>query len=291
MNSFVGSTHIWKDGEIKEIESVGISIFTHALHYGSSVFEGIRSYNGAPFQMRAHYLRLFHSASIMDMQIKYTIEELEKATIDVLKKNNLENAYIRPIVYKGLGESLRLNASVKTECAIAAWHLTDYHKTGKSKEGIKLTFSKFARAQPECWPFSAKIGGLYAINQIARSNIGEYDDAIMLDWRGYIAECTTSNIFMVKNGQIFTPIADCFLNGITRQTVLKIAYELQVHCQEVRISKEDLMNADEVFITGTAVEIVPVSLINDTKFEIGPITSKLKEVYANLANKIDSNNT
>lgn len=275
---------IWVDGQIVNPADSHITILTHGLHYGSGVFEGIRAYNGNIFKMREHYERFYHSAHTINMNIKYSIDELCTATQKILEINNLKDAYIRPIAFQE-ADTLRLNAQCKTKVTIAAWPLKNYFAEGKIDQGIKVGFSHLKKPSQDFLPFNTKICGLYVLNQIAKNYYGhKFDDVIMLDWRGYITECSTSNLFMVKNNILLTPIADCFLNGITRQTIITLAKNLNIPCEEKYITPEELLGADEIFITGTAIEIMPIIAIEDINFTTGTITKQITKAYRELCN-------
>lgn len=288
MQNFQNLKYIWIDGQIKKIEECSIDVLNHCMHYGTGAFEGIRVYNGKIFKAKEHFLRLFASANTMQMKLNYSIDQLIQATEEVLEKNQLKNAYVRPLAFRGNG-SLRINAENQPSVMIAAWELQKYfHGDKEQKPGVHLGISNFKKPSSEFLPFNAKISGLYSLNHIMRVNSKECDDVIMLDWRDYVAECTTSNIFIVKNNCVYTPIADCFLNGITRKSVIEICHENQISCQETRLTIKDLIQADEIFITGTAIEIMPVLSINteQQKKIFNPhensITSKIQNLYNTL---------
>lgn len=274
---------VWFNGEFKKTDEAVVSVLNHSLHYGGAAFEGIRAYNGKIFKIKEHFLRLFHSANTLGIKIQYSLEELCDIAYKTLEKNNLEDAYIRPFVFKST-DTLKINVkNFETSVIIAAWELKKYFQCDK-KKGISIGFSKFKKPSfSDFLPWSSKISGLYALNQISKNNCDEsFDDVLVFDDRGFLTELTTSNIFLVKNNVLLTPIADCFLNGITRQTVIQIANENQIECRECRLTKDDLLDADEVFATGTAVEIVPIVAINNLKFfnenEL-MMTNMMQELY------------
>lgn len=276
---------VWLNGEFISAQDANVSVLNHSLHYGGAAFEGIRSYGGKIFALEDHILRLFHSANLLGIKVDHSIDEITKASYELLEKNDLKNAYIRPLVFKS-SDSLRINLSnFKSNLMIAAWGLQDYLENGeRKKHGINVGFSKFKRpSSSDYLPFSAKITGLYALNQISKNNCDEcFDDVIIFDDRGFVTELTTSNLFIVKNGVLKTPIADCFLNGITRQTIIKIAHENQIECRESRITMDDLFEADEIFASGTAIEILPILSINNQKFfdiEKLIFVNKIKDLY------------
>ncbi len=259
-----------------------VSAFNHSLHYGGSAFEGIRSYDGKIFKLKDHLLRLFHSSNILGIKIPYSIDELYDVTYRLLQMNDLKDSYIRPFVFK-TSENLRINLgnNFNTNLLIGLWEMNKYF-AANSSTAINIAISNMIKPSNSSYiPYSTKISGLYSINQIIKNNIDEYyDDALIMDDRGYATELTTSNIFIVKNNTLLTPIVDCFLNGITRQTVIKIANENQIQIKECRLTIDDIMSADEMFATGTAVEIMPISSINRTKiFTKSEMTQIIIDLY------------
>lgn len=278
---------IWFDGELVEWTEARVHVLTHTLHYGSGVFEGERAYGGKIFKMREHHQRLRDSAAMLDIELAATVDQIDAAAMAVIKANGLSEAYVRPIVWHG-PESLSVASHRnKVHMAIAAWKWTSYfEKKDGQTPGIKLMWSDWVRPAPNIGPVFAKANGQYISGTLGKNKAEKngYHDALMLDYRGYVAECTGANIFMVKDGQVFTPIADCFLNGITRQTAMDIAKALDLKVTEKHIMPDELLQADEVFITGTAVEIQPISHIGDKSFPTGPITEKMIERYAALVN-------
>lgn len=282
---------IWFDGKILDWRESTIHVLNHGLHYGSCVFEGIRIYDNKPFKMKEHNERLVKSAEILGMKIPYKVEEINKACIDICKVNNVENGYIRPLVWRGSEQMAVLADKSKIHVAVAAWSWPKYFSKEAIEQGLKLTFSDWKRPSPETAPTSSKAAGLYMICTLTKNKcVAEgFDDALMLDYRNYIAEATGANFFMVVNGEIHTPIADCFLNGITRQTVIKLAKDLGYKVHERHFGVEELAKADEGFLTGTAAEITPIGSIigkyGSFKFSVGPITKKLMEEYSKLVKK------
>lgn len=273
---------IWIDGHFVPWNEAKIHLLTHTLHYGSGVFEGERAYSGKIFKMEEHHQRLHYSAELLDFKIPYSVEALNRAALDVLKYSNLSDAYLRPIAWHGSEALSVLSVKNSVHVAIAGWRWDSYFSS--AEKGIKLVWSKWKRPSAETAPVHAKATGQYIINTLSRNRADRmgFHDALMLDYRGYIAECTGANIFMVKDQKLYTPIADCFLNGITRQTAMQLAKDAGIDVIEKYITPEELLSADEIFITGTAVEIQPIAQIEEQIFTVGPITKNLMEKYTRL---------
>lgn len=275
---------IWFDGKLIPWREANVHILTHALHYGSAVFEGERAYGGKIFKMQEHTERLLRSARILDYEIPYTAQQINDAKMAVLKANNMTDAYVRPIAWRGT-ETMNVSALVcKIHMAIACWVWPSYYSPEARAKGVKLIMSKWARPAPNTAPTAAKAAGLYMIctngkNEADRRGVA---DVLMLDWQGRVAEASSSNIFMVKDGELHTPAPECILNGITRQTVMQLAREQGIKVVERAISLDDLKGADEVFLTGTAAEVTPVGQIEDWTYTPGPITRQLHEAYTAL---------
>jgi branched-chain amino acid aminotransferase len=277
---------IWHNGQVLPWKDAKVHILNHGLHYASSVFEGIRAYNGKPFRLDDHNKRLLRSAEILGMTVPYDVETINKACMEMLRVNNLTNAYIRPVIWRG-SEMMAIAASpAHAHIAIACWTWGKYFAPELLEKGISLKQSKWAKPAPNTAPTEAKAAGLYMICTLAKSEAMEagYTDALMLDYRGLVAESTGANIFVIKNGQIKTPIADCFLNGLTRQTVIDLAKKAGYTIEEARITLDELLAADEVFLTGTAAEVTPVGKINDRTYTVGPVTKRLYADYETLVN-------
>ncbi|HEY8963754.1 MAG TPA: branched-chain amino acid aminotransferase [Alphaproteobacteria bacterium] len=278
---------IWQDGQLVAWKEAKTHVLTHGLHYASSVFEGIRAYNGKAFKLTEHNERLVKSADILDMKIPYTVAELDAACNEVIKANNLTDCYLRPVVFRG-PEQLGLGApNAKIHVAIAAWVWPKYFSPELLERGISLLQTDWRRPSPDSAPWESKAAGLYMICTLAKHDAIRkgYTDALMLDYRGLVAEATAANLFMVKDAKIKTPIADCFLNGITRQTVIQLAKDVGISVEETRIELPELMSADEIFLTGTAAEITPVGKINNTDFTVGPVTKQMLKLYEDLVNR------
>lgn len=277
---------IWMDGEMLPWREAKIHFLTHALHYGTQVFEGERAYNGHIFKSIEHSKRLIKSADIIHMDMPYSIEELEKAKYEVLKANNLENAYIRVAAWRG-AEQIGIDVTgTLTHVAIAAWEWGSYFDPEVREKGISLQTTQWRKPAPNTAPTNAKTASLYNWNCMIKVEVKKegFTDALMLDHEGYVAESTGANLFMIKNAIIHTPVADRFLNGITRQTVIEIAQEKDIQIEERRIQPEELQDADEIFLTGTAAEITAVGKIDDQTYAVGPITRQLHKAYENLVN-------
>ena len=272
---------IWVDGEFVPWRDAQVHVLTHAMHYGSSVFEGERAYGGKIFENRKHTERLLESARLLDMPVGYAVEEIEKAKSDVMEKNGLADAYVRPVIWRASGEDMGVGARKnKVKMAIAAWEWGAYYGDAKFK-GAKLDISKWKRPSPETIPSQAKAAGLYMICTISKHQAEEKgcSDSLMLDYRGYVAEATGANVFFVKDGEVHTPLPDCFLNGITRQTVIKLLNGLNVDIHERHIKPGELERFEQCWLTGTAAEVTPVGRIGDYSFEVGPLTRSIAKKY------------
>ena len=260
---------IWFDGELKPWKDAKIHVLTHGLHYASTVFEGERAYGGEIFKSREHTERLIRSGKMLDFAIPYSVDEIEAAKRLVLEKNNLVDAYVRPVAWRGSEELSVPGRNNKVHLAIASWVWPSYFSVEEKLKGIRLEWSKWKRPSPETIPSHAKAAGLYMICTLSKdaAMANGYADALMLDYRGYVAEATGANVFFIKGDEIHTPLPDCFLNGITRQTVIALAKEKGYKVTERHIKPEELANFDECFLTGTAVEITPVSLVGEYAFK------------------------
>ena len=272
---------IWLNGKFIKWRDANIHVLNHGLHYASCVFEGLRIYNGKIFKLDEHIERLFNSAKILDLDIPYDHEKVVDITKEIIVKQNVSDGYVRPVVWRG-SEMMAISAKKgSTNLAIAAWEWPSYFSPEKLLEGIKLNVSKWLRPSPESAPTDSKAAGLYMICSLSKHEAEKlgFDDALMLDYRGYVAEATGANIFFVKDNELFTPIADCFLNGITRQTVVEIAKENKIKTHEKHFELDFLKTCDEVFLTGTAVEITPVSCIENFNFEERKLTKFLMSEF------------
>jgi len=275
---------IWLNGTLVPWNDARLHVLTHGLHYASAVFEGMRAYDGEIFKLTEHNQRLHDSAKILDFEIPYSVAELDKAARETLRANKLKDAYIRPIAWRG-PEQMGVSAQkTKINVAIAAWDWGSYFDPKAREQGLKLKFADYRRPDPATAPVKSKAAGLYMICTIEKHKAEKagYADALMLDWRGQIAECTGANIFFVKDGVLHTPTPDCFLDGITRRAVIGLAKHRGLQVIERAIFPEELPSFSECFITGTAAEVTPVSEINGYKFPVGPITKTLMADFTAL---------
>jgi branched-chain amino acid aminotransferase len=273
---------IWFDGELVPWKDAKVHVLTHGLHYASSVFEGQRAYGGEVFKLREHTNRLIQSGKTLDFTIPYTADEIDAAARKVLEANNLTDAYMRPVAWRGSEELSVPARNNKVHLAIAAWVWPSYFTMDERLKGIRLMWSKWKRPSPETIPSSAKAAGLYMICTLSKHAAMDagYADALMLDYRGYVAEATGANVFFIKGKEIHTPLPDCFLNGITRQTLIDLAKRNGYTVTERHIMPEELGNFDECFLTGTAAEVTPVSEIGDVRYTPGEACRTLIDAYA-----------
>ena len=275
---------IWMDGAMVRWRDAKVHVLTHALHYASSVFEGERAYNGKIFKSREHSERLKRSAEMIDFEIPYTIDQIEAAKAEVLAASGLQDAYVRAVAWRGVGEDMGVaSARNPVRLAIAAWEWGAYYGDAKMK-GAKLDISKWKRPSPETIPSHAKAAGLYMICTMSKhaAEAKGCSDAMMYDYRGYVAEATGANIFFVKDGEVHTPTPDCFLNGITRQTVIGMLKDKGITVHERHIMPEELEGFEQCWLTGTAAEVTPVGQIGDWKFEVGALTREIALDYEKL---------
>ncbi|PSJ60578.1 branched-chain amino acid aminotransferase [Kumtagia ephedrae] len=272
---------IWINGQFVKWADAKIHVLTHGLHYASAVFEGERAYGGEIFKLTEHTERLHESARILGFTIPWSVAEIDEACRQLLKKQGFADAYVRPIAWRGseqMGVSAQNN---KINCAIAIWQWPSYFDPAQKLKGIRLDIAEWRRPDPRTAPSRAKAAGLYMICTLSKhaAEAKGYADALMFDWRGYVAEATGANIFFVKDGKIHTPAADCFLNGITRQTVIDLARRRGFEVNERIIEASELEGFEQCFLTGTAAEVTPVSEIGPYRFEVGEITRTLLEDY------------
>ena len=275
---------IWFDGKLVPWREAKAHVLTHALHYGSSVFEGERAYGGTIFKSKEHSERLHRSGKLLGFDIPFSVEELEKAKYDVLKANNIVDGYLRPVAYRG-SEMMAISAQqTKIHVAIAAWVWPSYFSKEAKEKGLKLKTSQWRRPAPDTAPTASKAAGLYMICTLSKHAAEKegYHDALMLDYRGLVAEATGANIFLVMNGELHTPTAECILNGITRLTIMDLAREAGIKVVERQIRPEEFAGAQEVFLTGSAAEVTPIGSIDDYTFTPGKVTKLLSETYENL---------
>ena len=275
---------IWMDGKLVDWRGANVHILTHALHYASAVFEGERCYNGKIFKSIEHSERLRMSGELLDMSLPFTVEEINAAKEAVLKANNLTDAYVRAIAWRGAGEDMGVASKRNPiRLAVACWTWGSYYGDAKFK-GAKLDIAKWKRPSPETIPHAAKAAGLYMICTMSKhaAEAKGCSDAMMFDYRGYVAEATGANIFFVKDGEVHTPIPDAILNGITRQTVIGMLRDMQIKVHERRIEASDLEGFEQCFLTGTAAEVTPVGQIGDYNFEVGDLTKRVSMEYEKL---------
>jgi branched-chain amino acid aminotransferase len=272
---------IWFDGELIPWRDAKVHVLTHGLHYASCVFEGERVYNGSVFKLTEHSERLARSAEILGFKLPYSVAEIDAATNLVVKAQGFTDGYVRPVAWRG-SEMMGVSAQHNTiHVAIACWEWPSYFSPEARMAGIKLQTSKWARPAPNTAPTASKAAGLYMIctmSKHAAENDG-FHDALMLDYRGLVAEATGANFFMAVDGKLHTPTPDCFLDGITRRTVIDLAKRRGIEVIERAIKPDELKNADEIFLTGTAAEVTPVGQIDDLKFTPGRICKTLMEDY------------
>jgi branched-chain amino acid aminotransferase len=278
---------IWFDGKLIPWRDAKIHVLTHGLHYGSCVFEGQRVYAGEVFKLTEHTERLIASGKILGFDLPFSVTEIDEANRQVVKANNIVDGYLRPVAWRG-SEMMGVAAQAsKIHVAIAVWQWPSYFSPEAKMKGIRLQWSDWRRPDPATAPVHAKAAGLYMICTMAKHKAegAGFDDSLMLDWRGFLAEATGANLFLVQEGKIHTPLADCFLNGITRQTVIGLAKANGFEVIERRIMPEELAKTDEVFLTGTAAEVTPVGQIGDYRFTPGAVCKRLVEAYDKLVGK------
>ena len=275
--------HIWMNGKVIPWKDAHVHVLTHGLHYGSSVFEGERAYNGKIFKSKEHTQRFRKSAQIMDFDLPFTDDEINAAKDEIVAISGGGDQYVRPVAFRG-SEMMAVSAQNNTiHVAIATWGWPSMFDPETKMKGIKLDIAEYRRPDPMCAPVHAKAAGLYMICTISKHKAEKkgYADAMMLDWQGRVAECTGANIFFIKDGAIHTPIADCFLNGLTRQTVIAIAKAQGMEVIETRIMPEELATFNECFIVGSAAEVTPVAEIGPYKFKPGNMSRTLMDAYSN----------
>jgi branched-chain amino acid aminotransferase len=281
------SGKIWFDGNLVEWKDAKLHILTHGLHYASSVFEGLRVYDGSIFKLNEHTERLFYSASRLGFKIPYSVNEINEFCKEVVKIQNIENGYVRPLAWRG-SEMMAVSAQKNTiHVAIAAWEWGSYFDPKIKINGIKLDISKWQKPAPNSIPWDAKAAGNYMINTLSKHSAEEkgFNDSMMLDYQGNIAEATGANVFFINEEQteIYTPIADSFLNGITRRTIIEIAKSINIKVIEKKIKLEDLPNFKGSFLTGSAAEVTPVSQIGEYHFTVLDLIGKLSDLYQSMA--------
>ena len=275
---------IWFDGNFVDWRDANVHVLTHAMHYASSLFEGERAYNGKIFKSMEHSERFKKSANLIDFEIPYTVEEIENAKYQALEKNGLSDAYVRAFAWRGAGEDMGVASSRNpVRVAVAVWSWGNYYGDAKFK-GAKLDIAKWRRPDPATAPSQAKAAGLYMIATMSKHAAEDKgcSDAMMFDYRGYVAEATGANMFFVKDGEVHTPKPDAFLNGITRQTVIDLLKKKGISVIERHIMPDELEGFEQCWLTGTAAEVTPVGQIGDYTFEVGALTKEISESYDKL---------
>ena len=279
---------IWYDGKLGPWRDARLHVLSHALHYASSVFEGERAYGGKIFKLAEHSERFANSAKTLGFELPYSVAEIDAACNETCKANDIVDGYVRPVAWRG-SEMMGVSAQkTRIHVAIATWPWPSYFSPEARMKGIRIKTSKWRRPTPETAPVHAKAAGLYMICTLSRHDVENegYDDALMLDWRGQVAETTGANIFfLMGDGKLHTPTPDCFLNGITRRTVIDLATKRGIEVVERVIMPDELTQAKEVFITGTAVEVTPVGEIDDHRYTPGDVTRTLMEDYEKTVGK------
>ena len=278
---------IWLDGQLVDWRNAQVHVLSHAMHYASSVFEGERAYGGKIFKSRAHSERLLASGKLIDFEIPYSVEDIEAAKEAALQANGLSDAYVRAFAWRGAGPDMGVASSRNpVRMAVAVWSWGNYYGDAKMK-GAKLDIAKWRRPDPATAPSQAKAAGLYMIATMSKhaAEAKGCSDAMMFDYRGYVAEATGANIFFVNDGEVHTPTADAFLNGITRQTVIEMLKEKGIRVIERHIMPEELEGFEQCWLTGTAAEVTPVGQIGDYHFDVGALTRDISESYEILVRK------
>jgi branched-chain amino acid aminotransferase len=278
---------IWFDGKLVPWREAEVHVLTHALHYASSVFEGQRAYGGEIFRLSDHSERLKKSGRLLGFEIPWSVEQIDAACREVLAASKLEDAYMRPVAWRG-SEQMGVSAqNSKIHLAIATWVWGAYFGEEAILKGLRLDISKWRRPAPYTAPTESKAAGLYMICTLARHDAQAkgYDDALMFDWRGQVAEGTGANAFFVKDNVLHTPVPDCFLNGITRQTVIELARNRGIEVRERAIWPEELEGFEQMFLTGSAAEVTPVAEAGPWRFEIGEMTLQLRKDYLDLVHR------
>jgi branched-chain amino acid aminotransferase len=278
---------IWFDGKLVPWREANVHVLTHAMHYASSVFEGQRAYGGVIFRLSDHSARLRKSAELLGFDIPWTVEEIDAACNEVVKANGFTDAYVRPVAWRGSEKMGVSPKGTKPHLAIAAWEWGKYFAPEIAAKGLRLDIAPWRRPAPYTAPVHSKAAGLYMIATLSKKHADErgYDDALMFDWRGQVAEATGANAFFIKDGALYTPTPDCFLNGITRQTVMDLARRRGVEVVEKAIWPEELEGFQQMFITGSAAEVTFIQSAGPWNFEIGDLSRQLAQDYDDLVNR------
>ena len=277
---------IWMDGKLVPWREANVHVLTHALHYASSVFEGQRAYNGTIFKLSEHSERLRNSASLLGFELPWSVEQIDAACIEVLAANKMSDAYMRPVAWRGSEQMGVSPKGTKPHLAIACWYWGKYFDEAKAAKGIRLDMAPWRRPAPYTAPVHSKAAGLYMIATMSKAHADArgFDDALMLDWRGQVAEATGANAFFVREGKIYTPTPDCFLDGITRRTVIDLARQRGIEVIEKTIWPEELESFEQFFLTGSAAEVTVVQSAGPWSFEVGDLSRQLQADYDALVN-------
>jgi len=278
---------IWFDGKLVPWREANVHVLTHALHYASSVFEGERAYGGVIFKLSEHSERLRKSAELLGFELPWTVEQIDAACDEVVKANSFTDAYVRPVAWRG-SEQMGVNPQgTQPHVAIAAWEWGKYFAPEIAAKGLRLDIAPWRRPAPYTAPVHSKAAGLYMIASLSKKHADDrgYDDALMFDWRGQVAEATGANAFFVKDGALFTPTPDCFLDGITRQTVMDLARRRGIEVQERAIWPDELESFEQMFITGSAAEVTFIQSAGPWNFEIGDLSRQMAQDYDDLVNR------
>ena len=273
---------IWMNGQFVPWKDAKLHVLTHALHYASSVFEGERAYGGVVFKGTEHHQRLHKSAEILGFKVPYSVAEIDAAADELLRRQGLKDAYLRPIAWRGSEQMGVAAQATRINVAVAAWEWPAYFSPELREKGIRLCWADYSRPSPKTAPTASKAAGLYMICTISKhmAEAKGFQDALMLDYRGFLAEATGANMFLVIDGKIHTPTPDCFLDGITRRTVIALAQRLGIEVIERHIKPEELAKAQEMFLTGTAAELTPVGEVGEYRFKPGAVCKALIDAYA-----------
>ena len=277
---------IWFDGKLVPWREANVHILTHAMHYASSVFEGQRAYNGTIFKLRQHSERLINSARLLGFDLPWSAEQIDAACNEVLQANGLTDAYVRPVAWRG-SEQMGVSAqATKPHMAVACWEWGKYFDPAIAAKGLRLDIAPWRRPAPHTAPVHSKAAGLYMIATLSKHHAEArgYNDALMFDYRGQVAEATGANAFFLKDGVLHTPTPDCFLNGITRQTVIEIATRRGVQVVERAIWPEELEGFEQMFITGSAAEVTFIQSAGPWTFEVGDFSRQIAKDYDDLVN-------
>ena len=277
---------IWLDGKLVPWREANIHVLTHALHYASSVFEGQRAYNGKIFRLSDHSARLRKSAELIGFELPWSVAEIDAACEQTLAASGLTDAYMRPVAWRGSEQMGVAPKGTKPHLAVACWHWGKYFDEAKAAKGIRLDIAEWRRPAPYTAPVHSKAAGLYMIASMSKqhADVRGFDDALMFDWRGQVAEATGANAFFVREGKLYTPTPDCFLNGITRQTVIELAERRGVEVVEKAIWPEELESFEQFFLTGSAAEVTLVQSAGPWSFEVGDLSRQLQRDYDDLVN-------